>query len=407
MPAPAVAAMYVLAAVGTVAAGLAFKEFVYEPHIAPRVERWAEEFLAKRQARRMQRSAVAVPSTTGGGGASDMDGRDVDGKSTYELESLVADEVRQWRSQVDVTRGEGTSGLRHRKHGGGAPSTASTLDESNILIPYDTLAPTHILFDPADGLDFTTSSSPTSTSTISSRVATPSVHSSLSHSTFFTPPVVQAPPTPEPSVRDPTPTPSPTDMPAPSQSQSRSQEQEHEQDPFLFSVSSPHHVPSLSLSHPLDLEHDLDRDVELLSAPSESSSRPSSPFSDFSHSGSQPSGHEQFYSFHTFSDAGAGVRSASENGSDAGGDDIERWSNVGSEASNVGSEVSGSSWASAGGAEPLSFVVASVFIRRIHIHAFLPSFHLLLLLWYTSASISSSIGFWLYYLLPQRSTTRN
>ncbi|KAJ6466222.1 hypothetical protein C8R45DRAFT_1079511 [Mycena sanguinolenta] len=350
MPAPAVAAMYVLAAVGTVAAGFVFKEFIYEPHIAPRVERWAEEFLAKREARRMQRSAVAVPSTTGGGGASIIDGTDVDGKSTYELESLVADEVRQWRSQVDVNRGEGVSGLRHRKHNGAAASTASTLDESNILIPYDTLAPTHVLFDPADGLDFTTSS-PTSTSTMSSRVATPSAHSTLSHSTFFTPPVAQVPPTPEPSVHGPTPTPGPTSVPA--QSQSQSQLQEHEQDPFLFSVSSPHHVPSLSLSHPLDLDHD---DLELLSAPSEAaSSRPSSPFSDFSshsQSQSQPSGHEQFYSFHSLSDAG-GVLSASENGSDAGGDDMdmERWSNVGSEAgaSHVGSEVSGStsSWASA------------------------------------------------------------
>ncbi|KAJ7198423.1 hypothetical protein B0H12DRAFT_599529 [Mycena haematopus] len=323
MPAPAVAAVYVLAALGTVAAGLAFKEFVYEPHIAPRVERWAEEFLAKRQARRMQRNAIAVPSMS----AHDIDAGDVDDKSTYELESLVADEVRQWRSQVDVNRGEG-SGLRHRKNGGA--STASTLDESNIIIPYNTLTPTHILFDPADGL---TTSSPTSTSTISSRVATPSLHSTLSHSTFRTPPpVVQAPPTPEPSVRS---SPLPPPSPAPATPVRGSTPT---QDPFLFSISSPHHVPSLSLSHPIDLDHD---DVELLSAPSESSSRPSSPFSDFSQSQHEPE-HEQFYSFHTLSDAA--VLSASENGSDAG-DDIERWSNAGSEISGSGS---GSSWVSAG-----------------------------------------------------------
>ncbi|KAJ7681825.1 hypothetical protein B0H14DRAFT_924415 [Mycena olivaceomarginata] len=317
MPAPAVAAAYVFAVVGTVAAGVAFKEFVYEPHIAPRVERWAEEFLAKRRAKKAQRAekgkrAVPVPSTSGGagvgGGAEDGD-LDAD-KSTYELETLVADEVHQWRTQVDVSRGQG-SGLRHRKNVGS--STASALDESNILIPYDTLTPTHVLFDPTDGFS-AVASSPTSTSTMSSRVPTPGpsiqTHSStLSHLTFRTPPPpVQAPPTPEPSVRG-APSPSPFASPfaslfpprhsphphAPptrSRSPQTQQPEDHEaEDPFLFSgISSPHAVPSLSLSHalPSELEHD---DGELLSAPS--SSRPESPFSDFSH--------EQFHSFATYS----------------------------------------------------------------------------------------------------------
>ncbi|KAJ7154333.1 hypothetical protein C8R43DRAFT_1000870 [Mycena crocata] len=311
MPAPV--AVYVLAAVGTIAASLAFKEFVYEPHIAPRVERWAEEFLEKRRmkkAQRAQRNAVAVPSTTG-----DAAG-DADIKSTYELESLVANEVRQWRTQVDVSRGEG-SGLRHRKNVGSS-TTGSALDESNIIIPYSPLMPTHVLFDPTDGL--TVASSPTST--ISSRVHTPSPHSTLSHSTFRTPPpAAQAPPTPEPSVRgSPTPAAStPARAPSPTL------------DPFLFTASSPHHVPSLSLSHPLDL--DSEHDLELLSAAS--SSRPSSPFSEFS----QPTtGDEQFHSF-TLSPELATL-SASETGSELG-EEVERWSNA-------GSEISESSWASAG-----------------------------------------------------------
>ncbi|KAJ6617388.1 hypothetical protein B0H10DRAFT_1878336 [Mycena sp. CBHHK59/15] len=299
MPAPA--AVYALAIVGSIAAGLAFKEFVYEPHIAPRIERWAEEFLAKRKARRMQRAGLsAVPVSSAGGlrstseppneGGNDgatYGGQSVD-KSTFELETLVANEVRQWRSQVDVNRGEG-SGLRYRKNVGSSTTTGSTLDESNILIPYSLLTPTHVLFDPAEALS---ASSPTST--ISSRVGTPSPHSTLSHSTFRTPPplVAQAPPTPEPSARG---------SPAPS-----SLARGPESDPLIFAAASPHHVPSLSLSYPLNL--DAEHDLELLSAPS--SSRPVSPFSAFS----QPTGtgEDEFHSF-TLSPQ-LGMRSASESG---------------------------------------------------------------------------------------------
>ncbi|KAJ7146574.1 hypothetical protein C8R44DRAFT_16898 [Mycena epipterygia] len=304
MPTPV--AVYVLVAVGGVAATLAFKEFVYEPHIAPRIERWAEEFIAKRKAKKMQRaglSAVPVPNA---------EVEEPDNKSTYELESLVANEVRQWRSQVDAGRGEG-SGLRHRKNVGSSSGTASALDESNIIIPYSTLTPTHVLFDPVDSL---TVSSPAST--ISSRVATPSPHSTLSHLTFRTPPpAVQAPPTPEPSAHGSPAPATPSRGPTP--------------DPYLFSITSPHHVASLSLSHPIDL--DAEHDLELLSAPS--SSRPSSPFSEFSHTND-----ETFHSFTHSPELAMLSASASEAGSEAG-DDIERWSNA-------GSEISGSSWASAG-----------------------------------------------------------
>ncbi|KAJ7713397.1 hypothetical protein B0H16DRAFT_1810504 [Mycena metata] len=160
-----------------VAAGIAFKEFVYEPHIAPRVERWVEEFLTKRQARRARR-VVAVPTECNYGlGADDAGtgtGTDTgDGKSTYNLKSLVENEVRQWGAQV----GEGAgSGLRHRRRvpapGTGSSSIAgSALDESNVIIPYSPMSPTHVhvLFDPAtDAL----SPSPTSVSGASSRVPT-------------------------------------------------------------------------------------------------------------------------------------------------------------------------------------------------------------------------------------------
>ncbi|KAJ7508275.1 hypothetical protein B0H11DRAFT_1964134 [Mycena galericulata] len=316
MPAPALVGVYVLAAVGTVAAGVAFKEFIYEPHIAPRVERWAEEFLAKRRARKQARAgktAIPVPSATNKRSDDGHDDAgDVDAQSTYELESLVANEVRQWRSQVDV----GGSQLRQRKTG---TSTESALDESNIIIPYSPMTPTHVLFDPTDGLSV---SSPTST--ISSRVPTPSPHSTLSHSTFRTPPppAVRAPPTPEPSAHG-SPARTPAAAPAPIE------------DPF----TSPHHVPSLSLSHPLDL--DSEADLELLSAPASetASSRPTSPFSDVSHSHAG-TGHEQFYSFASSATTGT-VRSP----------EIGTLSDLGDEWSTAGSEILGSesSWASAGG----------------------------------------------------------
>ncbi|KAJ7210006.1 hypothetical protein GGX14DRAFT_451235 [Mycena pura] len=309
MPGPAPVAVYVVAAVVTVAAAAAFKEFVYEPHIAPRVERWAEEFLAKRKAMKMKRAVPAVPVPSAGAG----EAASVSNESTYELENLVADEVAQWRNEVIVSRDQRTSTIRRRQNAGASSEPGTPLDESNVVIPYSPLTPTHVIFDPADGLS---ASSPTST--ISSRVATPSPHSTLSHSTFRTPPppAVRAPPTPDPSARGASPT-GPTT------------------DPYLFSVGSPHNVPSLSLSHPVDL--DAEHDLELLSAPSESSSRPSSPFSELS----QPAGDgdEQFHSF-TLSPQSMTL-SASDSGSGSEGDDLERWSNA-------GSEISGSSWASTG-----------------------------------------------------------
>jgi hypothetical protein len=63
-----------------------------------------------------------------GAGAAD----DGDSRSTYELETLVAHEVQQWRSNVPVAAGP-SSGLRQRKNAG---STISTLDEvgSSLLI---------------------------------------------------------------------------------------------------------------------------------------------------------------------------------------------------------------------------------------------------------------------------------
>ncbi|KAF7318587.1 hypothetical protein HMN09_00369200 [Mycena chlorophos] len=365
----------VVSTIAAVGVAVAFHQFVYEPHIAPRVERWAENFLEKRRAKRRSREGVPVATASGSGsGAGHGHGQDGSGlgfgaegmsetgRSTYELENLVKNEVAQWRSQVSVSQGlgEGTATLRQR-HAAGRVSTP--LDESNTMIPYDPLTPTaagptHVLFD-----DSMSVSAISPTSSMSSRVGTPlsSSRSTLSHQSFRAPPPMpqaQAPPTPDPSVRalsplqrapsaagsaaNPFSSPADRDLRAPSVSSS--------------AFASPMLVPSLSLSHPVDLAADAERDLELLSAPSSStSSRPSSPsaFSDsaFSHSDEQV--------FHSFTmspsmtmgggsgSAGLGSPfvqarseiSAHEHDHD---DELERWSNAGSEI------LSESSWASAG-----------------------------------------------------------
>ncbi|KAJ7720520.1 hypothetical protein B0H16DRAFT_1896824 [Mycena metata] len=127
--------------------------------------------------------------------------------------------------------------------GTGSSMAGSALDESNIIIPYSPMSPTHVyvLFDPAtDGLSVADS------------------HSQ--------PAVGRAPPTPEPSVHG------------------------------RGSPSLPrrvHLVPSLSPSHPLDLD---EQDVELLSAPSSSapSERAESPFSELSRAHTHSDAHSPF-----------------------------------------------------------------------------------------------------------------
>ncbi|KAF9055539.1 hypothetical protein BDZ89DRAFT_1125267 [Hymenopellis radicata] len=286
MPAPAV---YVLAVVGTVAAGIAFKEFVYEPHIAPKLEKWAQEFLSKRRERKRQREAAISVSLPFSSKRSDG-GSDDDDKSAFELEKLVShvsEEVREWRNEVVRSQ---SSTLRQRKN----VAEPSTLDQSNISIPYVPMVPTHVIFDAA-------------TSTIGSRAPSPSL--SGSRETLRSPP--------------------PGRLPTPDSS-------EHGGDSPVLNTGlfSPMSIPSLSLSHPVDL--DQEHGVELLSAPS---SRPDTPFSTVSHTDD----------YHSFSADTLSSESDVDDDDDAVSvsappsvisdfDDLR---------SNFGSEISGSSWASA------------------------------------------------------------
>ncbi|KDQ63950.1 hypothetical protein JAAARDRAFT_187345 [Jaapia argillacea MUCL 33604] len=162
MPAPA-AAVYVAVAITGVAVVIAFKEFVYEPHIAPKLEKWAEEYVASRRERRRLRGLVpSRPHTTlfESRPPSPLRSGD-DNQSTHELERLVAreiaPEVDEWRNGVE------SHVLRRRTRPAG--QTASTMmDDSNISIPFTTLRPTHVLAN--------TDEPATPTSTIRGRTST-------------------------------------------------------------------------------------------------------------------------------------------------------------------------------------------------------------------------------------------
>ncbi|KAL1661597.1 hypothetical protein GGF50DRAFT_117842 [Schizophyllum commune] len=144
MPTPAV---YVIAILGTVAAGLAFKEFVYEPHIAPKVERWAEDFLERR--RRARSRTLARPYEAAYFDAESLDDKKSDGvapdsfddKRSFELENMVTKEVHEWRKEVE------RSTLRRRK-----PQLHTSVDD----IPFEPMTPTpiravptHVICDPS------------------------------------------------------------------------------------------------------------------------------------------------------------------------------------------------------------------------------------------------------------------
>lgn len=149
MPAPV--AVYVVAAIAGVAAAVAFHEFVFEPHIAPAIERWAEDFLAKRRARRGD--PVPVPSTRGSGdgdpGPSGADPRKrspVREEDFIELEGLNLGHVDEWRNTVHRTA-QGTSVRRRVRV---IPETdegsiSTTIDDSFTSLTHTPITPVHVI----------------------------------------------------------------------------------------------------------------------------------------------------------------------------------------------------------------------------------------------------------------------
>ncbi|KAH7887267.1 hypothetical protein F5I97DRAFT_1858961 [Phlebopus sp. FC_14] len=150
-------------------------QFVFEPHIAPALEEWAENFLERRRARR-NRGAAAVPvssrrrrrpnsnssstsssngdssSVRGSGAGRGQGSGNVEGPDTFELGDIVAREVDQWRNEVLKSQGmsgEGQGGLRRRHVAGEEPGMfdgmSTSLDESFPSLTHTPLAPTHVI----------------------------------------------------------------------------------------------------------------------------------------------------------------------------------------------------------------------------------------------------------------------
>ncbi|KAL4245843.1 hypothetical protein ABKN59_001598 [Abortiporus biennis] len=119
MPGPVV---YVAVVIGTVAAALAFHEFIYEPHIAPKVEAWAESFIERRRRQRENRNGpIAVP-----------------------VQEFPMDENQARRdergTEVQASGDDSDRTLRQRNNAG-------VMEESNVFIPYHPLSPTQVTTD--------------------------------------------------------------------------------------------------------------------------------------------------------------------------------------------------------------------------------------------------------------------
>jgi len=135
MPGPAV---YVVAVVGGVAAVIAFKQFVYDPHLAPRIRAWREVRAAQQQERRRRRELVPVSANRN----TDNRPRDLKRKEKHsgdddhndsphapvELDTLFYREIEQWRNTSS------SSTLRHRH-------PTDVIDESNLPLAYPLIAP--------------------------------------------------------------------------------------------------------------------------------------------------------------------------------------------------------------------------------------------------------------------------
>ncbi|KAG1836002.1 hypothetical protein DFJ58DRAFT_819771 [Suillus subalutaceus] len=146
MPAPV--AVCVVAAIAGVAAVIAFHEFVFEPHIAPAIERWAEDFLAKRRARR--RDPVPLSSTRGSGhgdpGPSVAIPRERTPAGEEDSIELRGFNLDEWRNQVHRT----APGTGMRRRVGVIPHTdegsiSSTMNESFTSLTHTPLSLTHVI----------------------------------------------------------------------------------------------------------------------------------------------------------------------------------------------------------------------------------------------------------------------
>jgi len=137
MPAPAV---YIVTAVGVVAAAIAFKEFVYEPHIAPRFEAWAESFIENRRRKRRQRQ-TPVPAQAYQDNENGDENRArraseptlLGDQANHSDNSLVELEMFEGRSN-DIERPQSELTLRR---------SARIMDDADVYIPFSPISPMH------------------------------------------------------------------------------------------------------------------------------------------------------------------------------------------------------------------------------------------------------------------------
>ncbi|CCM00475.1 uncharacterized protein FIBRA_02508 [Fibroporia radiculosa] len=143
MPAPA--AIYIVGAVSVIAAVFAFKEFVYEPHIAPRIEVWAESFVERRRRQRQQRHGPTLASPVNEGGNENRPRRSANPTGDHRPATPSDDlsvELNQFSVHQQTGRSDGqtSGGLRLRP-------TAAVMEESNLFIPFTPITPTRALSD--------------------------------------------------------------------------------------------------------------------------------------------------------------------------------------------------------------------------------------------------------------------
>ncbi|KZV72133.1 hypothetical protein PENSPDRAFT_683987 [Peniophora sp. CONT] len=169
MPAPMV---YVAVSVCTVAAALAFKEFVYDPHLRPKLQEFWEEQRQRRRRRHQPMAQRGRRDDSSSGSSNDLGDDNVplgfhhavplgSLHGGIELETLVAQEVDAWRNGVEVR--PDTSGLRQRT-ARGMESSSTFLPPAHIMDQHDTagfstppMQPTRasdVLFDSADSPEF-------------------------------------------------------------------------------------------------------------------------------------------------------------------------------------------------------------------------------------------------------------
>ncbi|KAI0317933.1 hypothetical protein OF83DRAFT_1118761 [Amylostereum chailletii] len=136
MPGPAI---YVVAALGTVVALAAFKEFIFDPHLRPKLEAWQETLREQRRQKIRRRNGLnapfPVPNDEDSSSSSEDDAPlspSLGTGSGYSeppipLNDIVSRGVNEWRSSIET--GRDPSGMRRRGH----PSSSDRTVRPNYM----------------------------------------------------------------------------------------------------------------------------------------------------------------------------------------------------------------------------------------------------------------------------------